>query len=148
MSIQSMNRCTGPVLCTCPITAPHNPANPVCPRNQPTTQNPDTRNEPLAPGVDAFRPLPGQCKNISDCTNSLECFGPTPGCRRALGVQEGIASASGSALGVPVVLRRHHPNCAYASLPDQPTNCSCPPIAGVSPSEDQTFPQHPLRAGD
>jgi hypothetical protein len=46
---------------------------------------------------------------------------------RAAGVRVDGASAGGSAEGIPVVLRQHHPNCAYAALPDQPTNCSCPP---------------------
>jgi hypothetical protein len=47
------------------------------------------------------------------------------------GVPVDGANASSGASGVPVVLRRHHPNCAYADLPGQPANCSCPPIAGV-----------------
>jgi hypothetical protein len=31
--IQGVNRCTGPSLCTCSITGPHQPDNPRCYRN-------------------------------------------------------------------------------------------------------------------
>lgn len=31
--------------------------------------------------------LPGQqCKHINECTDQRACYGPEPGCRRALGV--------------------------------------------------------------
>lgn len=31
-------------------------------------------------------PLPGECRNMSECTSANECFGRAPGCRRTLGV--------------------------------------------------------------
>jgi hypothetical protein len=35
---------------------------------------------------------PGQCKHLGECTDQRACFGPTPGCRRALGVPRPVTA--------------------------------------------------------
>ena len=102
-SVQSMNRCTGPDPCTCPITGPHQPDNAECTRNRRARNraafDAKVRTVGYVDRVTGRRIYDPDALGVPACPKGKgECASVTPD-KRCFGCPRGVAPAAPVAYG-------------------------------------------------